>query len=72
MVVTPKVYIHSVLLQHPVQTFILAKGSLVLVWVQSLRPDPHRHHVPAELLWLYRLSVCGFISTQGGPDGSIP
>jgi len=33
-----------------VQTFILAKGSLVLVRTQSLRPDPHRRRALAERL----------------------
>lgn len=36
MVAAPKADIHSVLLQHPVQTFTLAKGSLLVLWMQSL------------------------------------
>ena len=70
VVVAAKVYIHSVPQQHPVQTFVLAKASLVLVWMQSLRPDPHRRWVPVEPLRPCSLAVWGFASTQGGPDGA--
>lgn len=57
VVVALKVYILLVPQQHPVQTFILATGTLVLVWMQSLKLDPYRRCVLVELLQPCRLAL---------------